>query len=228
MQAERRQQTQKTLTLSERFAAMAPKKQAKPAKPAAPAKPSQAKMHIWLLQHAADLAFEGFIASDPNLGAALRHLNGERTRHIDLPQVLEVEKFPASVSRVIGDDRRSGKTLEGGRGCVPALGGPLRCASCDHRRSLPFHDRVRNAGEGARQWSTPLHLDSAMAEPLRLGGCSVGSVTSKARGQIVLETGTFEDRSEINLYPSQRFMFIYHFIFTATTEMSKSCFTREG
>ena len=111
MQAE---QTQKTLTLSERFAAMAPKKQkAKPAKPAAPAKPTQAKMHIWLLQHAADLAFEGFIASDPNLGAALRHLNGERTRHIDLPQVLEVEKFPASVSRIIGDDRRSGKTLEG-------------------------------------------------------------------------------------------------------------------
>ena len=108
MQAE---QTQKTLTLSERFAAMAPKKQK--AKPAAPAKPSQAKMHIWLLQHAADLAFEGFIASDPNLGAALRHLNGERTRHIDLPQVLEVEKFPASVSRIIGDDRRSGKTLEG-------------------------------------------------------------------------------------------------------------------
>ena len=113
MQAERRQQTQKTLTLSERFAAMAPKKQAKPAKPATPAKPSQAKMHIWLLQHAADLAFEGFIASDPNLGAALRHLNGERTRHIDLPQVLEVDKFPASVSRIIGDDRRSGKTLEG-------------------------------------------------------------------------------------------------------------------
>jgi hypothetical protein len=108
MQAE---QTQKTLTLSERFAAMAPKKQK--AKPAAPAKPSQAKMHIWLLQHAADLAFEGFIASDPNLGAALRHLNGERTRRIDLPQVLEVEKFPASVSRIIGDDRRSGKTLEG-------------------------------------------------------------------------------------------------------------------
>ena len=105
MQAERKQQNQKKLTLSERFAAMAPPKK--------PSKPSQAKMHMALLQHASDLAFEGFIASDPNLGPALRHLNDQRSRHFDLPHFLEVDKFAASVSRVIGDDRRSAKTLEG-------------------------------------------------------------------------------------------------------------------
>ena len=104
MQAERKQQNQKKLSLSERFAAMAPPKK--------PSKPSQAKMHMALLQHAADLAVQGFIASDPNLGPALRHLNEERSRHIDLPHFLEVDKFAASVSRVIGDDRRSAKSLE--------------------------------------------------------------------------------------------------------------------
>ena len=69
---------QKLTTISERFAAMAPKKQVTPTKPA---KPSQARMYVELQQHAANLAVEGFIASDPNFAASLKHLNGERTRH---------------------------------------------------------------------------------------------------------------------------------------------------
>ena len=107
MQAQQRRQTQKTLSLSERFAAMAPKK------PANPVKPTQTKMQAQLHQHATLLAVEGFIASDPNLGVALKHLNGQRSRHMDLPKFLTVDKFEASVSRIIGDDRRSAKTLEG-------------------------------------------------------------------------------------------------------------------
>jgi len=101
---------QKLTTISERFAAMAPKKQVTPTKPA---KPSQARMYVELQQHAANLAVEGFIASDPNFAASLKHLNGERTRHMVLPHTLEVSKFAASVARIIGDDRRSARILEG-------------------------------------------------------------------------------------------------------------------
>ena len=101
---------QKLTSISERFAAMAPKKQVTPTKPT---KPSPARMYVELQQHAANLAVEGFIASDPNFAASLKHLNGERTRHIVLPHTLEVSKFAASVARIIGDDRRSARILEG-------------------------------------------------------------------------------------------------------------------
>jgi hypothetical protein len=69
-------------------------------------------MQTQLLQHAVDLAVPGFISRDPNLGTALVHLNGERALHMDLPRFLQVDKFEASVARIIGDDRRSYKTLE--------------------------------------------------------------------------------------------------------------------
>ncbi len=86
---------------------MKPKKQVKPAKP------TRAKMLAHLVQHAADSAAQRLITSDPNFGSALRHLSGERSRHMELPHFLEVDKFEASVARIIGDDRRTAKVLEG-------------------------------------------------------------------------------------------------------------------
>ena len=69
-------------------------------------------MQAQLLQYVVDLAVPGFMARDPNLGTALAHLNGERSLRMDLPRFLQVDKFEASVARIIGDDRRSSKTLE--------------------------------------------------------------------------------------------------------------------
>jgi hypothetical protein len=106
MQSQQKQDNQKSLTLNERFAAMAPPKLARSSKP------SMARMHNELLQLAVNLTVEGFIASDPNLAAVLKHLNGERSRHMALPQTIDVDKFAASVARIIGDDRRSARTLE--------------------------------------------------------------------------------------------------------------------